>query len=33
MANVSCTGGTLDGSGQVWYDLYAEDEYILRPVL
>ncbi|CAN8101211.1 unnamed protein product [Discula destructiva] len=26
-------GGTLDGSGQVWYDLYAEDEYILRPVL
>ncbi|KUI55797.1 Exopolygalacturonase X [Cytospora mali] len=26
-------GGTLDGSGQVWYDLYAEDKYILRPVL
>ncbi|PSR97246.1 PGX, glycoside hydrolase family 28 protein [Coniella lustricola] len=26
-------GGELDGSGQVWYDLYAENEYILRPVL
>ncbi|KAG8163510.1 hypothetical protein KVR01_006807 [Diaporthe batatas] len=26
-------GGTLDGSGQVWYDLYAADKYILRPVL
>lgn len=26
-------GGTLDGNGQVWYDLYAEDIYILRPVL
>ncbi|KAJ4397350.1 Exopolygalacturonase X-1 [Gnomoniopsis smithogilvyi] len=26
-------GGELDGSGQVWYDLYAEDAYILRPVL
>ncbi|MCJ1240776.1 Exopolygalacturonase [Varicellaria rhodocarpa] len=26
-------GGTLDGNGQVWYDLYAQDIYILRPVL
>ena len=26
-------GGTLDGNGQIWYDLYAEDIYILRPVL
>jgi galacturan 1,4-alpha-galacturonidase len=26
-------GGTLDGNGQAWYDLYAEDIYILRPIL
>lgn len=26
-------GGTLDGNGQVWYDLYAQDIYILRPIL
>ncbi|CAK7241714.1 MAG: Exopolygalacturonase [Sporothrix thermara] len=26
-------GGTLDGSGQVWYDLYAADIYTMRPVL
>lgn len=26
-------GGTLNGNGQVWYDLYASDIYILRPVL
>ncbi|KAI7497282.1 Exopolygalacturonase [Hortaea werneckii] len=26
-------GGMLDGNGQVWYDLYAEDIYILRPIL
>jgi galacturan 1,4-alpha-galacturonidase len=26
-------GGTLDGNGQVWYDLFAEDIYTLRPVL
>ncbi|KAI5778849.1 putative exopolygalacturonase X [Geopyxis carbonaria] len=26
-------GGTLDGNGQVWYDAYAEDIYILRPIL
>ncbi|KAF2090013.1 glycoside hydrolase family 28 protein [Saccharata proteae CBS 121410] len=26
-------GGTLDGNGQVWYDLYAENIYILRPIL
>ncbi|CAK3748229.1 Exopolygalacturonase X-1 [Lecanosticta acicola] len=26
-------GGMLDGNGQVWYDLYAEDISILRPVL
>ena len=26
-------GGTLDGSGQAWYDLYAADIYIMRPVL
>ncbi|KAF2644461.1 putative extracellular exo-polygalacturonase [Massarina eburnea CBS 473.64] len=26
-------GGTLDGNGQVWYDLYAEDIYTLRPIL
>lgn len=23
----------IDGNGQVWYDLYAEDKLILRPVL
>jgi hypothetical protein len=26
-------GGTLDGSGHVWYDQYAADSYTLRPVL
>ncbi|POS76259.1 polygalacturonase [Diaporthe helianthi] len=26
-------GGTLDGNGQTWYDLYAADKYTLRPVL
>ncbi|ESZ98751.1 PGX, glycoside hydrolase family 28 protein [Sclerotinia borealis F-4128] len=26
-------GGTLNGNGQVWYDLYASDIYTLRPVL
>ncbi|CAK7234273.1 Exopolygalacturonase [Sporothrix bragantina] len=26
-------GGTLDGSGQTWYDLYASNIYTLRPVL
>ncbi|KAK3309730.1 polygalacturonase precursor [Chaetomium strumarium] len=26
-------GGTIDGNGQVWYDLYAADIYILRPIL
>ena len=26
-------GGTLDGNGQAWYDLYASDKYILRPIL
>jgi galacturan 1,4-alpha-galacturonidase len=26
-------GGTLDGNGQVWYDLYAANIYTLRPVL
>ena len=26
-------GGTLDGNGQVWYDLYAADIYVLRPIL
>jgi len=26
-------GGTLDGNGQVWYDLYAQDALILRPIL
>lgn len=26
-------GGTLNGNGQVWYDLYAENIYILRPIL
>ncbi|RAL16148.1 putative extracellular exo-polygalacturonase [Aspergillus homomorphus CBS 101889] len=26
-------GGTLDGNGQVWYDLYAKDALILRPIL
>jgi galacturan 1,4-alpha-galacturonidase len=26
-------GGMLDGNGQVWYDLYAKDIYILRPIL
>lgn len=26
-------GGTIDGNGQVWYDLYAKDIYVLRPIL
>ncbi|KAI5359592.1 Putative glycoside hydrolase, family 28, pectin lyase/virulence factor [Septoria linicola] len=26
-------GGMLDGNGQVWYDLYAADALILRPIL
>ena len=26
-------GGMLDGNGQIWYDLYAEDIYTLRPIL
>lgn len=26
-------GGTLDGNGQAWYDLYAKNIYILRPIL
>jgi galacturan 1,4-alpha-galacturonidase len=26
-------GGTVDGNGQVWYDLYASNIYALRPVL
>ncbi|KAH7092516.1 pectin lyase fold/virulence factor [Paraphoma chrysanthemicola] len=26
-------GGTLDGNGQVWYDLYAANIYVLRPIL
>lgn len=26
-------GGTIDGNGQVWYDLYASDIYIYRPLL
>ncbi|KAF4628804.1 hypothetical protein G7Y89_g9351 [Cudoniella acicularis] len=26
-------GGTIDGNGQVWYDLYASNIYALRPVL
>ena len=26
-------GGMLDGNGQIWYDLYAKNEYILRPIL
>lgn len=26
-------GGTIDGNGQVWYDLYAQDPLILRPIL
>lgn len=26
-------GGTIDGNGQAWYDLYAQNIYILRPVL
>jgi len=26
-------GGMLDGNGQIWYDLYAENIYILRPIL
>ena len=26
-------GGTLNGNGQVWYDLYAANNLILRPVL
>ncbi|EGX52955.1 Exopolygalacturonase X-1 [Orbilia oligospora] len=25
--------GTIDGSGQAWYDLYAKDPLILRPIL
>lgn len=26
-------GGTIDGNGQVWYDLYASNIYILRPII
>lgn len=26
-------GGTLDGNGQIWYDLYAQNIYTLRPIL
>ncbi|BEJ13114.1 hypothetical protein CspHIS471_0302880 [Cutaneotrichosporon sp. HIS471] len=26
-------GGTLDGNGQAWYDLFAKDRLIMRPVL
>jgi len=26
-------GGTIDGNGQIWYDLYAQNDLILRPVL
>ncbi|KAH8793414.1 PGX, glycoside hydrolase family 28 protein [Hyaloscypha finlandica] len=26
-------GGTIDGNGQIWYDLYAANVYTLRPVL
>lgn len=26
-------GGTINGNGQVWWDLYAVDIYILRPIL
>jgi galacturan 1,4-alpha-galacturonidase len=26
-------GGTFDGNGQVWYDLYAANIFTLRPVL
>jgi galacturan 1,4-alpha-galacturonidase len=26
-------GGTVDGNGQVWYDLYAKNIYTLRPIL
>ncbi|GAB1217347.1 hypothetical protein ATERTT37_006586 [Aspergillus terreus] len=26
-------GGTLDGNGQVWYDLYAAEPLTLRPIL
>lgn len=26
-------GGMLDGNGQIWYDLYAKDKLILRPIL
>ncbi|KAG9235593.1 PGX, glycoside hydrolase family 28 protein [Amylocarpus encephaloides] len=26
-------GGTVDGNGQAWYDLYAKNIYALRPVL
>lgn len=26
-------GGTLDGNGQAWYDLYAQNALILRPIL
>ncbi|WPH01672.1 Exopolygalacturonase X-1 [Acrodontium crateriforme] len=26
-------GGMLDGNGQIWYDLYAKNIYVLRPIL
>lgn len=26
-------GGTINGNGQVWYDLFAQDQFILRPTL
>jgi galacturan 1,4-alpha-galacturonidase len=32
-ANRTQGGGTINGNGQVWYDLYAANIYTLRPVL
>lgn len=26
-------GGVIDGQGQAWYDLYAENIYIYRPII
>lgn len=26
-------GGTLDGNGQVWYDAFASDKTLKRPIL
>jgi hypothetical protein len=33
LSNSTPGGGTIDGNGQIWYDLYASNIYALRPTL